>query len=424
MRILWISHILPYPPKGGVTQRSYHLIREVAEEHQVFLFALNQKAWLPTVEGVERARREFQQFCKSVEIFDILSDGSKWARYSLAMASLLSKNCYTANWTYSKAMHERIRVFLADHQIDVIHCDTIGLAEYVKDITEIPMVLNHHNIESHMMLRRCENETHFLKKIYFFIEGKKLVNYEKKMCPLFNSNLVVSELDKDRLLSFIPNLNVDIIPNGVDVIFFKATNSNIKKHNIVFAARLNAYTNEDAIVWFLKEMWPLLKERVSDVSLTIAGRNPTLRIKKEIGLDPAVKLTGYVDDIKPFIEQAEVYVCPMRDGGGTKLKLLDAMAMGKAIVTTSVGAEGLKLKDGEHVLFANDSSSFVSHIVEIFENSGLRLQLSNKSRDLVTKTYSWEIIGNKLNNTYQTICQKNAYDAPCRKPTEEIDPEM
>lgn len=406
MKILWISHILPYPPRGGVTQRSYHLIREVAEENEVFLFALNQKAWLPTEEGVARARTEFQRFCTLVEIFDIPSDGSKWERYNLAMTSLLSKNSYTANWTYSKEMHRRIRAFIADQKIDAIHCDTIGLGEYVKDIRGIPMALNHHNVESHMMLRRAEKETNFFKKIYFFIEGKKLRNYEKKICPLFNKNLVVSELDKIRFSSFIPHVYVDTIPNGVDANFFTARNCKVERHNLVFAARLNAYPNEDAVVWFLKEMWPLLKKRVPDISLTIAGRNPTARIKKEVGLDPAIRMTGYVDDIRPFIEKAEVYICPIRDGGGTKLKLLDAMAMGKAIVTTAVGAEGLNLEDGEHALFANDPGAFISCIIKIFENRDLRIQLGNKSRDLVAKSYTWEIIGKKLNETYRKMCSE------------------
>jgi len=404
MKILWISHILPYPPKGGVMQRSYNLIKEVAKENEVYLFAFNQKAWLPTKEDIIKAKKEFERFCKKVEVFELPSDKSKAAWYSLVLKSFFSKDGYTINWTRSKIMAKKIKEFLATNHIDLIHCDTIGLAEYVKDIKEIPKGLNHHNIESHMMLRRAKREKNPLKKLYFYIEGIKLRKYEKQVCPKFNMNLVVSELDKKRLLNIAPNSKIAVIPNGVDINYFKPLNSKIKRHNIVFAGRMNAYPNEDAVIWFLKEIWPLLKKEVPDTTFTIAGRNPTPRIKKFAKNDLSILVTGYVDDIRPFIAQAEVYICPIRDGGGTKLKLLDAIAMGKAIVSTSIGAEGLEVKNGEHILIADDPVSFVSQILRIFKNLNLRTNLGNSAKNLVEKKYSWKIIGKKLNSLYQKMC--------------------
>ena len=156
MKILWLSHILPYPPKGGVMQRSYNLIKEAAKENEVYLFAFNQKAWLPTKEDIIKAKKEFERFCKKVEIFALPSDKSKFAWYKLVIKSFFSKDAYTINWTKSKIMAKRIKEFLATNHIDLIHCDTIGLAEYVKDIKGVPKVLNHHNTESHMMLRRAK----------------------------------------------------------------------------------------------------------------------------------------------------------------------------------------------------------------------------------------------------------------------------
>lgn len=407
MKILWISHILPYPPKGGVTQRSYNLIKEVAKENDVYLLTFNQKAWLSTEKDILKAKREFQLFCKLVEISEIPSEKSNWAWHKLVIQSFFSKNSYSVNWTKSKMMQQRIEEFLSKNHVNLIHCDTIGLAEYAKDVKGIPKVLNHHNIESHMILRRAKKVGNLLKKVYFYLEGVKLRKYEKKMCPFFDVNLAVSELDKERLLHIVQNLNnIEIIPNGVDTNYFIPLNEKITRHNLVFAGRMNAYSNEDAAIWFLKEIWPLLKKEVSDATFTIAGRNPTHRIKKFAKNDPSIIITGYVDDIRSSIQQAEVYVCPIRDGGGTKLKLLDAMAMGKAIVSTSVGAEGLELKDGEHILIADDSASFASQILKIFNNLALRTDLANKSRELVEKRYSWEKIGKKLNLAYQRIPPK------------------
>ena len=404
MKILWISHILPYPPKGGVMQRSYNLIKEVAKENEVYLFAFNQKAWLPTKEDIIKAKKEFERFCKKVEVFELPSDKSKFAWYKLVIKSFFSKDGYTINWTKSKIMAKKIKEFLATNHIDLIHCDTIGLAEYVKDIKEIPKVLNHHNIESHMMLRRAKKEKNLFKKIYFYVEGLKLKKYENRICPKFDINLVVSELDKERLLNIALNSKIAVIPNGVNINYFKPLNSKIKRHNIVFAGRMNAYPNEDAVIWFLKEIWPLLKKEVPDATFTIAGRNPTPRIKKFAKNDPSILVTGYVDDIRPFIAQAEVYICPIRDGGGTKLKILDAMAMGKIIVTTTIGAEGLGVIHERHVLIANDPKIFASQVLLVFNNPDLRKYLSQNARQLVKKEYSWEIIGKKLNSLYQKMC--------------------
>ena len=404
MKILWFSHILPYPPKGGVMQRSYNLIKEAAKENEVYLFAFNQKAWLPTKEDIIKAKKEFERFCKKVEIFELPSDKSKATWYSLVLKSFFSKDAYTINWTKSKKMRKKIKEFLATNHIDLIHCDTIGLAEYVRDIKEIPKGLNHHNIESHMMLRRAKREKNLFKKIYFLQEAIKLKKYEKQVCPKFDMNLVVSELDKERLLNIAPNSKVEVIPNGVDINYFKPNNNKIKKDNLVFAGRMNAYPNEDAVIWFLKQIWPLLKKEVPNATSTIAGRNPTFRIKKLAQNDSSILITGYVDDIRPFIAQAEVYVCPIRDGGGTKLKLLDAMAMGKAIVTTTIGAEGLGVIHERHVLIANDPKIFASQVLLVFNNPDLRKYLSQNARQLVKKEYSWEIIGKKLNSLYQKMC--------------------
>jgi len=404
MKILWLSHILPYPPKGGVMQRSYNLIKEVAKENEVYLFAFNQKAWLPTKEDIIKAKKEFERFCKKVEVFELPSDKSKFAWYKLVIKSFFSKDAYTINWTKSNEMQKAITEFLSKKSIDIIHCDTIGLAEYVKGIKGIPKVLNHHNIESHMMLRRAKKEKNLFKKIYFYVEGLKLKKYENRICPKFDINLVVSELDKERLLNIAPNSKVEVIPNGVDINYFKPLNSKIKRHNIVFAGRMNAYPNEDAVIWFLKEIWPLLKKEVPDATFTIAGRNPTPRIKKFAKNDSSILVTGYVDDIRPFIAQAEVYICPIRDGGGTKLKILDAMAMGKIIVTTTIGAEGLGVIHERHVLIANDPKISASQVLLVFNNPDLRKYLSQNARQLVKKEYSWEIIGKKLNSLYQKMC--------------------
>ena len=403
MKILWFSHILPYPPKGGVMQRSYNLIKEVAKENEVYLFAFNQKAWLPTKEDIIKAKKEFKRFCKKVEVFALPSDKSKFAWHKLVIKSFLSKDGYTINWTKSNETQKAINEFLSKNSVDIIHCDTIGLAEYIKDVKGIPQVLNHHNVESHMMLRRAKKEKNPLKKLYLYIEGIKLRKYEKQVCPDFDMNLVVSELDKERLLNIAPNSKVEVIPNGVDINYFKPQGNKYLKHNLIFAASLDWYPNEDAVIFFVQKIWPVLKRKNQNITFTITGRNPRNRIRKIASTDSNINVTGYVEDVRPFIDKAEVYICPIRDGGGTKLKLLDAMSMGKAIVTTSIGTEGLEVIHEKHVLIADDPKIFASQILLLFNNPALRKYLAQNARQLVEEKYSWKIIGKKLNNVYFSL---------------------
>lgn len=403
MRIVWLSHILPFPPKGGVVQRSYNLIREVARNHEVFLFALNQKAWLPDSDSIQEAKDEFLTFCSSVLVFEIPCEKSKMGWRKLVVRSLFSTNPYTVNWTKSLEMKHALDLFLRANHVDLIHCDTVGLAEYILDVPKVRKALNHHNIESHMILRRAAHERNWFKWLYLYLEGVKLKRYEARCSPLFDVNLTVSELDKERLHAGVPNiLKTDVIPNGVDVSYFAPDSTNITHGNIIFTARMNAYTNEDAALWLLNDIYPLLKTYVPDATLTLAGRNPTERMVSLAAGDKSISITGYVDDIRPFMQQAHVYICPMRLGGGTKLKVLDAMAMGKAIVCTTVAAEGLEINHGEHAIIADDAESFVRGIILLFEDDALRTRIQANARRFVTEKYSWEGIGRELDRVFRS----------------------
>jgi sugar transferase (PEP-CTERM/EpsH1 system associated) len=407
MRLLWISHLLPYPPKGGVTQRSHNLIKEASKQADIYLFSLNQRAWLPTKSEINEAITELRKFCMEVKVFSLLSDKSKLDWYRLLTSSFFSFTPYSVNWVQATEMKKSINAFLNTYEIDVIHCDTIGLDEYVTAFEDIPKVLNHHNIESHMMIRRSTKEKNLLKRLYFYLEGKKLRNYEKRICPFFNANLVVSELDRKRLEVISPDLNIYVVPNGVDISYFKSQNSIVKRHSLIFTGSMDWYPNIDATEYFIRDIWPLLRKEVPDVIFTIAGRSPTNRIKKIASGDSSINVTGYVEDIRPYIDESDIYICPIRDGGGTKLKILDAMSMKKAIVATSVAVEGLDVIHGRHILIADDPKTFVSEILHLLNNSDLKEKLGQNARQFVEKKYSWEIIGREMIDVYRSLGKSN-----------------
>lgn len=386
-------------------QRSFNLIREASRENEVYLCTFNQKAWLSDERQMLAAKEKLEDYCKVVKVLPIPTDASKYLWHALVFRSFFSPRSYNVNWITSKEMQRMVDSAIRKYQPDIIHCDTIGLDQYVAAEYKTKMVLNHHNIESHMMLRRAEKERNPLKKVYFLIEGAKLRSYEKKICPLVGMNVVVSDLDKGRLLQLTPQAMVKVVRNGVDVSYFKPLKIKISPHSLIFAGSMDWYPNQDAMVYFLNHIWARIKVADQYSTLTIAGRKPSQKLKKMTSPDPSIKLTGFIEDIRPLIDQAEVYVCPIRDGGGTKLKLLDAMGMEKAIVTTSLGAEGLKVKNGEHVLIADDSETFVQKICMLFDNEELRHSLAKNGRRFVEKYYAWEVIGRELLETYQVVKQ-------------------
>jgi len=403
MNILWISHFVPYPPKGGNLQRSYNLLKEVAKKNRVYLIAFNQKAVLPTAKDVQEAIKELKRFCDTVEILEIPSDASKFSWYYLVSCSFFSKYPYTVNWTKSYDMHSKIKRLAQRFHFDLAHFDTIGLAEYIRDIGSISKVLNHHNIESDMMLRRAFNERNLLKKTYFLLEASKLKKYEKRFCPKFDYNIAVSELDKKVLKKTVGNINIAVVPNGVDTNYFQPYRKNIKNNTLIFCGRLNAYPNEKGLIYFCKKVWPLLKQTIPQLQLRIIGRNPPKRIKKLASSQIGIEVVGYVDDIRPYVAEAEVYVCPIWDGGGTKLKILDALAMGKAVVATTIACEGIDVIPGKNVLIADTPIEFLEHIEILLQNSELKDKLGYHGRQLVEERYSWLIVGKKLNEVYSEV---------------------
>lgn len=406
MKIFWLSHLVPYPPKGGVLQRSYHLLRELAATHEVYLLALIQEDLFKTCfadrdEGLREAHQHLSGFCEEVSFIPMTSEQGRLGRHGLALKSLFTRDPYSVNWTKAEEMNAAIRDLLARETPDAVHFDTIGLAEYLPLFDgQLFKVLDHHNIESDMMFRRAGLETNLLKKIYFFQEAVKLRNYEKRYCQKFDDNIVCSELDRQRLIDFLPGLMSTVVPNGVDVDYFLPTGLARKPRSLIFAGGMSWYPNVQAMKFFFEEVWPLLQSRCPDISMTVVGRSPPAWLRDLAASDGRIAVTGFVDDVRPYLEQAWAYVCPINDGGGTKLKILDALAMGKAIVAHPVACEGIDVVDGESIMFAETAGQYVEKLEKLFADPGLTEDIGNRGRRLIEEQYSYAGIGKVLRQVF------------------------
>jgi len=414
MNILWLSHNVPYPPKTGVLQRNYNLLKEASRIGDVYLLAFFQKAILPIAYDLDEARRELHRFCRYVEIVPEPVNSSHAARYALALRSVFTEDPYGVNWLKCHDMRRAIRRLAARVPFDVVHFDTLALAEYRDDVGDVRSILNHHNIESHLMARRSHIEPNILKRSYYAMEARKLEDYEARHCGDFDVNFTVSDSDKAVLGEIVPGLRTAVIPNGVDIDYFTPSPSEPAERSLVFVGGMNWYPNRDAVLHLRREIWPLLTQEVPDISLTIVGAHPPEEIMAMAREDSRVTVTGFVDDVRPYLQRAMIYICPMRDGGGTRLKILDALATAKPIVSTTLGCEGIRVEPGRHALLADTPSDFVRQIKRLLDSPFLRQKLAAEGRRLAEAHYSWRVIGARLRDAYSSLSSGTA-DAGSRE---------
>jgi len=408
LRILWLSHLIPFPPKGGVLQRSYNLIKELSKYHEVDLLAFHQPSLFAPIytsqqAGIDLATQELQKHCNYIEFFDTPSLANKFTKYFTAVKSLFSKDPYNINWMKSAHYGAKIQSLVSNNNYDAVHFDTISLIPYLPLIGDIPCVLDHHNIESHMLIRRAGKEKNFFKKFYYWQEGKRLEKYEKIYCEKFSFNITCSDLDSDRLKHISKNARVETIPNGVDIHYFQPhdVSHGATSKKIIFIGRLNFYPNAEAVKFIARSIWPIVKTSIPNIECDLIGANPPQEVVELAKTDPHFAVHGFVDDILPYMERTTIYVCPIKDGGGTKLKVLDALAMGMPLVAHPIACEGIEVTNNHTVLFAETPQQFADKIKQLFDDPKFAENISENERKLIVEKYSYESIGKKLSGVFE-----------------------
>lgn len=427
MKILWFSHLVPYPATGrGVLQRSYHLVRELARIHEVHLLAFIQRRIFVDLRGeveeeIEKARRHLEQYCARVRFLSIPCESGRWGRARLAGYSLLGQHPYTIKWLQSGEAWKVASEWNAETRFDIAHLDTISLAPYRKVFTHSAMTLDHHNIESHMMLRRARLEKQPLKRLYFWQEGARLERYERRVCPEFDLNITCSDLDTGRLRAIVPGARIAEVPNGVDTNYFRPDEKVERPNSLVFAGGMSQYANASAMLFFADRVWPILKQKLPGVTIDVLGGNPPRRLRALAARDKDFRVRGFVADVRPFVGQAAAYVCPIMDGGGTKLKVLDALAMGKPVVAHPTACEGINVQEAHNVVFAREPDEFVREIVALLADSERRMYLSRNARQLAESSYSYSSIGAKLVATLERCRAERDESHLIHAPGDEVD---
>lgn len=412
MKLLWLTHAIPYPPKAGFLSRTYNLLREVANRHEVDLISFIQEPWIrthfPSLEGgLEESRRALGSICRRVTFLPIDRMRLRWGKHATALNALLMGQTYTTTWLASSAAGRIIADEIGRNNYDLVHFDTIGLASYRDLSAAVPAILTHHNIESHMMMRRADNATNAAARAYFRLEAHRLEAFERRVAPEYAAHITCSDLDTERLRRIVGDAKVVTIPNGVDCDFFSAKHGGTRPNSIVFVGTMNWYPNIDAMQFFLREIWPQLKMRVPNATMDIAGSNPPEDLIELACSLPGVTMHGYLPDVRPLIDSAAVFACPIRDGGGTKLKILDAFAMEKCVVAHPIACEGIHATAGRDVVLASTPEEFVTQICDLFANERTRVEIGTAARQLVENRYSFRKFGERLSSTIDDIVRQH-----------------
>lgn len=409
MRVLWLSHFVPWPPAGmGMLQRSHNLLREAAQRDEVHLVALNDRRLL-SGESLREAGRELRRICASAELVDRDGFGARRDRLLAYARTLVSGASYDVEWSRSRGLERRLSALAAGPAFDLVHLDTVGLAPHARYFPQTALVLTHHNVESTMMERRVSLEPVRWRRIVFERERRKLIRLERDACGRAHVNVVVSGGDAERLREAVGPVVTHVVPNGVDTGFFTPRRDfGHGGGGLVFAGPMDWYPNRDAMLFFVREIWPALLRDRSDRRAVILGRAAPAEVRG--AADVRLQVPGFVDDVRPWIDDASIYVCPIRDGGGTRLKVLDALAMAKPVVATAVAVEGLELEPERHYLPAETVADWVRQIGRLERDGELRERLAREGRRLAEERYSWPAIGEALGAAYRAALSLAARD--------------
>jgi sugar transferase (PEP-CTERM/EpsH1 system associated) len=385
MKILWIKSDYLYPADTGGKIRSYNILKNLAKEHQVSYLCLADDE--PSQEALDHLR----SFCERVDYVRFNPEKKFSPRFYLKLLlNLFSPRPYVINKYLNSEITREIERRYKSGDFDLLLCDFLEMSINTLPLNDIPKVLFQHNVESEIWRRHYLTNRNLLKKAYLFIEYRKFRSYEKSACALFDNVLVVSESDARIHRQEFGIDKVSTIPTGVDTEYFSPHPEKMEKYNITFVGSMDWLPNQDAMEYFITEIYPKLKLKKRNVKLYIVGRRPPEKIVRMGEADDSVTVTGTVDDVRPYVDRARVYIVPIRIGGGTRIKIFEALAQKKAVVSTTVGAEGLPLADGREILIRDDPDDFADTVSKLIEDDDLLAKIASGGHSLVTRKYNWK----------------------------------
>ncbi len=301
---------------------------------------------------------------------------------------------------YSPELERALLREVHTERYDLAICDFAQSTLNFRKVKGIPKILFQHNVESLIFHRHMKQSIDPLSKLFWFSQYRKMFYHEKNESAKFQAIITVSKNDQQLMEKWYGSRNVYVIPTGVETDFYFPRPDVPEKLQLVFVGAMDWLPNYDAMIYYLEKIYPLLQKEIPELQTVIVGRNPSPKLRRMVRQFTGIHITGWVKDVRPYVHESAVFIVPIRIGGGTRMKIFQAMAMGKAIVSTRIGAEGLPLVNGKHLYLADSPEEFSSAILKLLRNPAERKRIGQNAQQYVMEHFRWEIVARK----FSTIC--------------------
>lgn len=400
--ILIVSAVLPYPVTGGDSLRQYNLIKRVGRRHSVhlatFIHDKSQEC------GVD----EMRKYCKGVHVVP----APKFQRCELVarfLTNIIKRRPLCASYHYVPVLEAKVRELMTKQTFDILQLEHVYMFEYVNCLppsAKTRKILTLHNMESVKMKRQFLSEPFGQEKLRHMIDWWIMKSFEPRAMRRADKCIAMSEIEAAIARKMVPGINLQVVSNGVDTSLYKPVALNSSKE-LLFIGSLCYPPNVDGAQFFVSQVFPLIRKGEPEASLNLVGRSPVPRVKS-LANGGAVKLFSDVPEVRPYYERSAISVVPLRAGGGTRLKILESMALGVPVVSTYIGCEGLDVTHGEDILIADSPEEFANNVCELLRNAGLRKKIAQNGRKLVENKYDWDIIAERLLDVYRELAGRSS----------------
>ena len=404
MHILWIKTELLHPVDKGGRIRTYQMLRALARHHDITYLTLDDGTAAP--DAVSKAT----EYCTAVDVvaFTPPRKGSL-GFYTALLGNLASPLPYAIARYEVPALRDRIRTLCRERAVDVVVCDFLAPSINVPDDLGVPVVLFQHNVESMIWERHAQVASHPVKKAYMREQWRRMRRFEAAECRRMDRVVAVSAQDAEVFRREFGVEDVPDVPTGVDTAYFvRQPDVARTPGSMVFTGSMDWMPNEDGIAWFVDAVLPRIRAVIPGATLTIVGRNPTATVKALHDVAAGVTVTGSVPDVRPYLASHQLFVVPLRVGGGTRLKIYEGMTMGLPTVSTTIGAEGLPVVDGEHLLLADDPVAFARACIALLTDPARAAAMGDAADAYVREHFGWDGVARK----FAEFCQAATPAAP------------
>ena len=397
MKILWVKTGKLVPVDTGGKIRSYNILRKLAGRHEVTFLSYY---------GGRRDEAYEREICEHLPgtkvIYTATRDATALGRNLLYLRRLPLGAPFGVTKFLSRETQRLLSQWLNEGRFDVAVCDFLGSTLNFPRKSATPVALFQHNVESILWRRHAEHEANLIKRIAFKLEAAKMLRYERAAVARFDHVIAVSEYDRQQMKTMTDPSRISVVPTGVDLRQYQAAaGESATEPVVIFLGSMDWEANVDGVTYFCREIWPRVKRAAPEARFRVVGRNPDQRVKQLASGD--IEVTGRVESVIEHLREAAVFVVPLRIGGGTRLKIYEAMAMRKAVVTTTIGAEGLDVNHGRDILLADDPQTFADSVVEMLRDHPRRMILEAAAGDQAAR-YDWSVVTDRFEESLaQTI---------------------